>query len=149
MKKIIDKYGKCPYVSMTGNIEKITKVLKCKPFLCFAYLFGSRIKGNADKRSDWDIAIYFKKYPKRLAKWTVFYLEAEISREIGEEVQITVLNNLDSPVFLFQIINDGLLLIDNDPEKRILFETQALKKYHDWNYFLKRQMAYKAVTCEQ
>lgn len=128
---------------MTGNIEKITKILKSTPSVCFAYLFGSRVKGNADKRSDWDIAIYFKKYPQSLAKWTVFYLEAEMSKEIGEEVQVTVLNNLDSPVFLFQIINDGLLIIDNDSEKRILFETQALRKYHDWNYFLKRQMAYK------
>lgn len=127
----------------TGNIGEITKILKGKPSLDFAYIFGSRAKGIADKRSDWDIAIYFKKYPQGLTRWTVFNLEAEISKEIGEEVQVTVLNNLDSPVFLFQVINDSLLIIDNDSEKRILFETQVLKKYHDWNYFLKRQMVYR------
>lgn len=129
---------------MTHNIEKITRLLKGNPNVEFAYLFGSRAKGIADKRSDWDIAIYFKKDLKSLAKWTVFYLEAEISKEIGEEVQVTALNNLDSPVFLFQVINDGLLLIDNNPEKRILFETHVLKRYHDWNYFLKRQMAVRS-----
>ncbi len=129
---------------MTHNIEKITRLLKGNPNVEFAYLFGSRAKGIVDKRSDWDVAIYFKKDLKNLAKWTVFYLEAEISKEIGEEVQVTALNNLDSPVFLFQVINDGLLLIDNNPEKRILFETHVLKRYHDWNYFLKRQMAVRS-----
>lgn len=53
---------------------------------------------------------------------------------------------IDSPVFLFQIIKDGLLLVDNNTEKRILYETQVLIKYHDWQYFLRRHMApYKKV----
>ena len=128
---------------MNQKIEKIKGILRANSSVEFAYLFGSRAKGIADKRSDWDIAIYFRKDPQKLSKWTVFSLEAELSKEIGNEVQITVLNNLDSPVFLFQIINDGLLLIDRNPEKRILFEAQALTKYHDWQYFLRRQMAYK------
>jgi len=70
----------------------------------------------------------------------MFYLESEISREIGKEVQIISLNNLDSPVFLFQIINNGLLLVDKNTEKRILFEAQVLSKYHDWHYFLRRHI---------
>lgn len=128
---------------MTDNIENIKKILKVNPNVEFAYLFGSRAKDIAGKKSDWDIAIYFNKDPQSLPEWTVFYLEAEISREIREETQITALNNLDSPVFLFQIINDGILLLDNNPEKRIEFEAQVLKKYHDWHYFLKRHMSYK------
>lgn len=128
---------------MNQKIEKIKEILRANSSVKFAYLFGSRAKGIADKKSDWDIAIYFRKDPQKLSKWTVFSLEAELSKEIGNEVQITVLNNLDSPVFLFQIINDGLLLVDSNPEKRILFEAQTLTKHHDWQYFLKRQMAYK------
>ncbi|MEW6410214.1 MAG: nucleotidyltransferase domain-containing protein [Nitrospirota bacterium] len=128
---------------MINKKEKITNILKRNPVVEFAYLFGSRVKGISDERSDWDIAIYFKKDPIKLPQWAIFYLEAEISKEIGNEVQITALNNLDLPVFLFQIISDGLLLIDKYPEKRILFETGVLRRYHDWQYFLKRQMAYK------
>jgi hypothetical protein len=128
---------------MNQKIEKIKEILRANSSVKFAYLFGSRAKGIADKRSDWDIAIYFRKDPQKLSKWTVFSLEAELSKEIGNEVQITVLNNLDSPVFLFQIINDGLLLVDSNLEKRILFEAQTLTKYHDWQYFLRRQMAYR------
>ncbi|MDO9287597.1 MAG: nucleotidyltransferase domain-containing protein [Thermodesulfovibrionales bacterium] len=128
---------------MNQKLEKIKEILRANSNVEFAYLFGSRAKGISGERSDWDIAIYFRKDPRKLSKWTVFSLEAELSKEIGNEVQITVLNNLDSPVFLFQIINDGLLLVDSKPEKRILFEAQTLTKYHDWQYFLKRQMAYK------
>ncbi|MDO8747242.1 MAG: nucleotidyltransferase domain-containing protein, partial [Thermodesulfovibrionales bacterium] len=95
---------------MNQKIEKIKEILRANSGVEFAYLFGSRAKGISGERSDWDIAIYFRKDPQKLSKWTVFYLEAELSKEIGNEVQITVLNNLDSPVFLFQIINDGLLL---------------------------------------
>lgn len=131
---------------MTEKIGKIRKILKKKLLVEFAYLFGSRAKGVVGERSDWDIAVYFKKDQKKLPNWTVFYLEAEISKEIGEEVQITALNNLDSPVFLFQVIKDGLLLIDNNTEKRILFEAQVLKRYHDWEYFLRRHMASKSIA---
>ncbi|MFZ6016224.1 MAG: type VII toxin-antitoxin system MntA family adenylyltransferase antitoxin [Nitrospirota bacterium] len=106
----------------------------------FAYLFGSRVKGITGKRSDWDIAIYFSRDPKSLPVWTIFQLEAEISREIEGEVQIITLNSLNSPIFPFQIISDGLILIDRDPEKRILYEATVLKQYHDWHFFLKRHM---------
>lgn len=126
---------------MNNKAEKIKKILKPNQVVEFAYLFGSRAKGSVGERSDWDIAIYFKKDPRDLPSWLVFYLEAEISKEVGGEVQIVTLNNLDSPVFLFQIINNGVLLVDSNPENRILFEARVLSKYHDWQYFLKRQMA--------
>jgi predicted nucleotidyltransferase len=128
---------------MSYKIEKIREVLKANRLVEFAYLFGSRVKAKATKRSDWDIAIYFKKDPHSLPLWTTFLLEAEIERQIGEEVQITVLNKIDSPVFLFQIISDGLLLLERSSNNSILFEASVLRRYHDWQYFLKRQITYK------
>lgn len=127
-------------MTVKNNILKASEIIRVNPLVDFAYLFGSRAKNTAGERSDWDIAVHFNKDPQKLPRWTAFYLEAEISREIGGEVQITVLNSLDSPVFLFQIISDGLLLADNDTGKRIIFEANVLKWYHDWNYILKRQM---------
>jgi len=121
-------------------IDKIKKILKLNPAVEFAYLFGSQAKGTSDEMSDLDIAIFFKKDPQKLPQWTIFYLESEISRKIDKEVQIISLNTLDSPVFLFQIINNGILLVDKNTEKRILFEARVLSKYHDWNYFLRRHM---------
>jgi len=128
---------------MNYKIEKIAGILGNNPDIEFSYLFGSQIKGVAGEKSDWDIAVYFKDSVLKRSSWTVFYLEAEISAKINAEVQISILNNLDSPVFLFQIIGDGLLLTDKSAEKRILFEARAMAMYHDWGFFLRRQMADK------
>jgi predicted nucleotidyltransferase len=125
---------------MIDKIRRVTRILKGNTSIEFAYLFGSQAKGTADEKSDWDIAIFYKKDPQKLPQWTMFYLESEISREIGKEVQIISLNNLDSPVFLFQIISNGILLVDKNTEKRILFEAQVLSKYHDWHYFLRKHI---------
>lgn len=123
--------------------QRIKEILKNNPLVEFAYLFGSRAKGLAGEKSDWDIAIYFRKAPDKLPAWTTFYLEAEITREIGAETQIVALNNLDSPVFMFQIVNDGVLLIENNTKKRLLYETRVLGKYYDWQYYLKRHSNYR------
>jgi hypothetical protein len=58
------------------------------------------------------------------------------------------LNGLDAPVFAFQIINKGILLVDKKPAERILYETSVLRRYHDWNYFLKRHMNTYLRSCE-
>lgn len=126
---------------MNERIDKIKSLLESKPYIEFAYLFGSRARMQADERSDWDIAVYFNKDPKKLPAWTVFSLEAELSRELSREAQIIPLNGIDSPILTFQIISEGIILIDNSPEKRIIFEAQALSKYHDYQYYLKRQMS--------
>jgi predicted nucleotidyltransferase len=133
---------------MEEEINKIKKILKKNQFVDFAYIFGSRAKGIANKRSDCDIAVYFCRDPRKIPGWIVFQLEAEIVKEIGIETQITILNGLDAPVFAFQIINKGILLVDKKPAERILYETSVLRRYHDWHYFLKRHMNTYLRSCE-
>jgi len=121
---------------------------KCQ-WVEFAYLFGSRAKqsqtgGAVGARSDWDIATYWSCDPDKLPGWAVFQLEAEISSTIGAEAQISVLNHISSPVFAFQVINDGIIIFDKNTESRVLYETKALRYYHDWQYFLTRHMHFSA-----
>lgn len=125
---------------MNVKIRRVKRLLKLHPVVEFAYLFGSRARGTADARSDWDIAIFFNEDPQKLPQWTVFYLEAEIAREVGSEVQIIVLNSLDMPVLLFQVVSNGSILVDNNTKQRILFEARVLSRYHDWQYFLRRHI---------
>ncbi|GER93363.1 hypothetical protein [Dissulfurispira thermophila] len=42
-----------------------------------------------------------------------------------------------------KLIKDCILLVDKNSEKRIIFEAKSLCKYHDYQYFLKRQMVQK------
>jgi predicted nucleotidyltransferase len=90
--------------------------------------------------SDWDIAVYFNEHSKRDGHWPEFILEAELSRTIGAPVQVIVLNKPLDPVFGFEIVKYSILLLDRKPNVRIDFENRILRHYHDWQYFLKRQL---------
>ena len=123
---------------MSDNaISSIKDALQKDKRVIFAYLFGSRAKGVDSDGSDWDIAVYT---PSESPLFK-FYIEAELSHLLGtDDIQVFILNSLDNPLFGFEIVKHGILLIDRDEEKRIEFEARVLGQYHDWQYFLKRHM---------
>lgn len=123
---------------MKDNINRIKKILRRNPHVVYAYLFGSRSEDSATIGSDWDIAVHFDK--KALSGWTRFYVEAELERELGENVHITVLNAVEEPVFLLEVVTKGMVLIDRKPSDRFLFETFVMRQYRDWDYYLQRHM---------
>jgi len=125
---------------MKQKIKPIIALLNKQPNIIFAYLFGSKAKGYANERSDWDIAIYTTELIKQNGRWPAFELEAQLSRAVKATVQVTILNTPLPPVFAFEILKDGILLIDRGPNLRIDFENKILRHYYDWQYFLKRQM---------
>ena len=125
---------------MTDNVQCLTEILRHQSSITFAYLFGSRVKGYANEKSDWDIAVYFTEPLENVGTWPVFELEAKLSRAVGTTVQITVLNTFLTPVFCFKIVSEGMLLIDKNEDMRMDFENRALRCYYDWQYFLKRQI---------
>ena len=126
---------------MKDSLDKIRNILRKNKLVSFGYLFGSRVKGLAGTKSDWDVAVYFD--VKGLKDWSRFWLEAEIERELKEEAQVTVLNVIEDPVFAFEIIKEGMVIVDKNPAARALFESSILRTYHDWNFFLERHMALK------
>jgi hypothetical protein len=66
-----------------------------------------------------------------------------MSRAIGAVVQVTILNELLSPLLGFEIIKHGIVLIDRDEELRMDFENKILRNYYDWQYLLKRHLAFE------
>ena len=125
---------------MKQKIKPIIELLNKQPHIVFAYLFGSKAKGYANERSDWDIAIYTTQSIKQNGLWPAFELEAQLSRAVKATVQVTILNTPLPPVFAFEILKDGILLIDREPNLRMDFENKILRHYYDWQYFLRRQM---------
>ena len=125
---------------MKDHLNPIKKVLDKRATVAFGYLFGSRAKGYANRRSDWDIGVYFSEPEEKIGTWPAFELEAELSRAVGGTVQVVVLNRPVSPLLGFEILKEGLLLIDRDRNLRMDFENRILRHYHDWQHFLKRQM---------
>lgn len=125
---------------MDNNVTKLINVLDKKNYISFAYLFGSRVKGCVNRRSDWDIAVFFSKSSEEISPWCVFELEAELSQRVKDTVQVIDLNNVKSCILGFQIINESIILLRKDECKRMEFENRILREYHDWKYFLKRHM---------
>lgn len=127
---------------LESEINKIKNILAKDERIVFAYLFGSQVKGTAGERSDWDIAVYAAdKTGETISATFPFYIEAEIAALLAtNDVQVMVLNGLESPLLGFEIIKDGILLVDKDEEKRIEFEARILGQYHDWQYFSTRHM---------
>jgi uncharacterized protein len=120
-----------------SNKEKIRALLSNKPNVRFAYLFGSRVKGYATATSDWDLAVYLDS-PEKPDIWPVFELEAELSREVSTNVQVTDLSQSLTPIFGFEIIEKGEELVNKDEEKRIEITSKILRQYLDWNHFKNR-----------
>src|SRR3972149_1460302 len=127
---------------LESEINKIKNLLANDERIVFAYIFGSRAKGMAGGGGDGDISIYAADKGRQTIPATFpFYIEAEIAALLAtNDVQVVVLNGLESPLLGFEIIKDGILLVDKDEEKRIEFEARVLGQYHDWQYFLKRHM---------
>lgn len=125
------------------RIQQIRDVLSKNKLVLFAYLFGSRALNRAGNMSDWDIAVYI--HDEKLETnpvWQKIKLEDEISCILKtDKVQVTILNNLDAPLFLYNIINDGVLLAEENSEIRIAFEYKVLRRFHDWRYYLDRHMS--------
>ncbi len=57
---------------MKEDIRRLIETLDSKSSVAFAYLFGSKVKGFANDRSDWDIAIYFSEPLEEVGHWPAF-----------------------------------------------------------------------------
>ena len=109
------------------DIEKIKSAIAEQDGVLFAYLFGSQARGKASERSYFDIAVYLSGEGKGSAAMRGFYIEAAITRLLGtDDIQVVVLNGLDSPLFGFEVIKDGVLLVDRNTAERIEFEARIL-----------------------
>lgn len=125
---------------MKKDVRSLVEILRGQSSVAFAYLFGSKAKGYANKLSDWDVAVYFSDPMDKIGHWPAFELEAKLARAVGGVVQVTVLNVSLSPLLGFEIVKDGVVLLDRDENLRMEFENRILRYYYDWQYFLKRQM---------
>jgi predicted nucleotidyltransferase len=115
-------------ITVKRGLRQLTGILEKRSDVVFAYLFGSRTKGYTSKNSDWDVAVFFSEPPEKSSRWREFEPEAELSRAFGETAQVIVLNTELSPVFGFEILKHGILLLDRDEELRIDFENRILRQ---------------------
>jgi len=80
-----------------------------------------KLKDIAEGFDEESVDAIFLDVPEKRRGWSLFELEAELSREIGANIQITDLNQAHTPLLGYEIICDGELLIDKDEAVRLGF----------------------------
>jgi predicted nucleotidyltransferase len=96
-----------------------------------AWLFGSEAKGTATARSDVDVAVMLEKaldIDRRID------MTDAISASLGRQVDLVDIER-SSPILMHQVLRDGLLLLDLDRFRRLMYECTVPSRYRDLKRF--------------
>lgn len=127
------------------EIKNVIPIFEKYPEVKLAYLFGSHATGKTGPLSDYDFAVYLdekdssKRFDIRLK------LMGDISSVLKtDEVDLAVLNDLDEPELKYNIIKDGILLIEKEPFK-VIVEPGIMVEYFDFHDLLLRYHLTKSL----
>ena len=104
------------------------------------YLYGSRINGKSDKLSDYDFAIIFS---QKLSEQKRFDLRLKLFGDIAERIgvkedYIDVVDADEVSLLLQFNAICGKIIYNKNEERRIMFETYVMSRYHDEHYYYDR-----------
>ena len=125
-------------------LKKLAEEFEKKDEILFAYLYGSRAKGNERKGSDIDVGIYVNE--KVLEDpWYQIKLQSELQEKLKMDIvlDIRILNN-SSVKFCFEVIYKNPRIFVRDEMTMMEFETKTLLIWYDirhtWEKFYAEQL---------
>lgn len=111
-----------------------------------AYIYGSYARGQEHKRSDLDIAVVLKNPEKD----DLFKIAAQINLAIkGIKIDIREINLQTEPVFLRSVLKNRVTLLAKSEKERVIFETQAMKRFFDTEHLRKLNYLYLKKSLEE
>lgn len=123
---------------MIHKIQSIQKQLATlfenyKDKVVFAYCFGSFAKRNFSKLSDIDLAFYVKPVNDLFDLKLALY--ADCCRLLHRnDIDIVILNELNNLVLADEIITNGVLIYDSEPDRRISYEIRIHHQAIDFKH---------------
>ena len=115
-----------------------------------AYLFGSQVKGTANRESDIDIAVLLSdQVPQaEYGAWLV-KLNTDLIGVFQQDRIDVALLNCAPPLLAFRVVRDGVPIYDPH-DQHVSFYVKTFNRYVDtqplrdvqWQYYLKRQRAH-------
>lgn len=129
--------------STDAVLVALRRVLRERPEVRLAYLFGSRATGRARPGSDYDVAVLVDD-EALVAPRHSFGTQAEIAGLLvdalrTDDVDVVLLNRAP-PLLRHRVLRDGILLHARSEEERVRFARAALRDYLDAKYYLDRQI---------
>lgn len=113
------------------TIKKVQKILTRKPDVLAAYLFESQVSGFAGKESDLDLAVVVKD-KRSLNELGLLKLLGSI--HFPKNLDLCVVDNISSPIFLFEIISQRKRIYEKNEDEITSFEAEVLKSYYDTHH---------------
>ncbi len=118
-------------------IKQLKHTLANQSQILFAYLHGSAL--SSEKPRDIDVAVYLiseefdmLQSKAELSLGFAIPLEMKLEKKMQKRVDIQVINR--APLsFRYRVINEGMLIIDNDSNKRCDFEYISRVEYFDFS----------------
>ena len=121
-----------------AKLKDLTPILEKDKRVKFAYLFGSRARGQAGPLSDTDVAVYLDRRIK-FGDYRLNLMERIAKILKSDNLDLVILNQAP-PLLKHEIIKYGYLLKD-DASRRIPFEAEAIRECLDTGYLRQVQRA--------
>lgn len=104
------------------------------PEIAVAYLFGSFARGEAGPESDLDFGIVYRRRGETALDhmWELLDLASRLeSVAPGRRIDLVVLES-QGPLFAHQVLLEGRLVHESDPERRVDFEAETCLRAFDF-----------------
>lgn len=117
-----------------SNKEAIENIFK-ENDVVLAYLFGSRVRGNHNKMSDYDIAILFSvdlnidEQAKLKDKISI-----ELDKILNSETDVFILRGTNNILLKFNAVFRGTVIYSKDNRIRFAEENKIMKEYEDTKF---------------
>jgi len=126
-------------VAIQDNVRSYFDAILPTSSIIAVYLFGSHANGNANDASDVDIGVYFdplafKKDPVRTSA-PAYITAAQSGIATEKKIDVTILNTASLEI-AYEVITTGILIVQNDMDKRFDFEIAIKGMYFDFRPFL-------------
>ena len=131
-------------MSEADAIPAVRRVLESCPEVRLAYLFGSVARGEARQSSDLDVGVVFSSIP---APAQLDQLAIDLEAAAGRRVDLVVLNEA-APLLTHEAIRAGRLIVCQDDDERVQFETRATTRYLDTAHLRRVQHGYLRERAE-
>lgn len=112
-------------------LNQLRSVLKGAPEEVLAvYLYGSQARGTGQPGSDIDLAFWRRTQSAPRLADQPYGLAVALEAALGREVDLVELNR--APVDLVhEVLRDGIIVLDRDPDARVRYEVRARAFYLD------------------